>query len=144
MDCDAIVNAANSSLLGGGGVNGAIHAAAGPMLLAECTSLNGCETGQAKITGGYNLFAKFVIHAVGPKWDGGKNNEAELLSSAYQNALILADKYKCRSIAFPAISSGIYNYPKTKATQNAIQSAKAYLDRKISDIEKNIFCMLRC
>ena len=138
LDCDAIVNAANNSLLGGSGVDGAIHSAAGPLLLQECKSLNGCDTGQAKITGGYNLFAKFVVHAVGPKWSGGKDGEADLLMSTYKNALKLADQYKCKSVALPAISTGVYNYPKEDAARIAIAAVRAVL---VSDsaIRKVVF-----
>ena len=122
LDVDAIVNAANSSLADGAGVCGAIHRAAGPGLLAECQTLGGCETGEAKITAGYGLPARHVIHAVGPVWQGGTANEAELLASCYRNSILLAEQHGLESIAFPAISCGIYSYPIAQAAVIAIES----------------------
>ncbi|NOX47710.1 MAG: O-acetyl-ADP-ribose deacetylase [Chlorobi bacterium] len=138
LNVDAIVNAANKSLLGGGGVDGAIHRAAGKNLLEECRALNGCETGQAKITRGYELPAKYVIHTVGPVWNGGKYNEAELLAGCYRNSLQLAIENNCKTIAFPNISTGVYHFPKEAAAEIAIRETHKFLENNKS-IEKVLF-----
>jgi len=127
LDVDAIVNAANSSLLGGGGVDGAIHRAAGPELLEECRALGGCPTGQAKITGGYRLPARFVIHTVGPVWHGGQRGEAQLLADCYRNSLRLAVENGLRSIAFPSISTGAYRFPLERACSIALETTHTFI-----------------
>lgn len=137
---DAIVNAANESLLGGSGVDGAIHRAAGPELLAECKKLNGCKTSQAKITKAYNLPSKHVIHTVGPVWNKGKSGEKELLKNAYWNSLQLAKDNNCKSVAFPNISTGVYGFPKLDAAYIAIETATRF----ISEVDKDMDVIFVC
>lgn len=140
LELNAIVNAANSSLLGGGGVDGAIHRAAGPQLLEECRTLGGCRPGEAKLTRGYNLPARFVIHTVGPVWSGGSRGEAETLANCYRNSLRLAAENEIKTIAFPAISCGAYRYPIEDAARIAVQTTRAFL--KTNDKIDNVVFVL--
>src|SRR5438309_5489298 len=141
LEVDAIVNAANTTLLGGGGVDGAIHRAAGPELLAECRTLGGCQPGHAKITGGYNLPAPFIIHTVGPVWSGGNRSEAKTLANCYRNSLRLAAENEIKTIAFPAISCGAYRYPIAEAAQIALRTARDFLSAS-DQIDKVIFVLV--
>lgn len=140
LSVDAIVNAANSSLLGGGGVDGAIHRAAGTGLLEECRELKGCKTGEAKITKGFNLPAKYVIHTVGPIWNGGSMDEEKLLAECYRNSLHLAVQNQIKSIAFPNISTGVYRFPKPLAAKIAVEEVQSFLNSDHS-LQKVIFCV---
>jgi len=141
QEVEAIVNAANTTLLGGGGVDGAIHRAAGQKLLEECKTLGGCRPGEAKITKGYNLPAKFVIHTVGPVWSGGKRGEAKILRNCYLNSLVLARGKGIKTIAFPAVSCGAYRYPPDEAAKIALQTTKEFLKQNPDALEKVVFVL---
>ncbi len=137
---DAIVNAANSSLLGGGGVDGAIHRAAGPQLLAECRTLGGCPTGEARLTGGYDLPARYIIHTVGPVWHGGRQGEDELLAACYRNSLALAAQSLVCSIAFPSISTGVYRFPIERACRIALREVRSFLQKSTTVTDVTFVC----
>ncbi|MEL7448031.1 MAG: O-acetyl-ADP-ribose deacetylase [Pseudomonadota bacterium] len=140
LKVDAIVNAANPSLLGGGGVDGAIHRAAGPGLLRQCRQLGGCETGEAKLTDGFDLPARFVVHTVGPVWQGGHNDEPALLASCYRQSLRAAASRQCRTVAFPCISTGVFGFPSDQAARIAVDAVKRTIARLDLVLEKVIFC----
>lgn len=141
VKADAIVNAANTTLLGGGGVDGAIHRAAGPGLLAECVTLGGCKTGEAKITKGYNLPSRHVIHTVGPVWHGGSHREPELLASCYRNSLMLAKEHSLKTVAFPSISTGAYRFPIEQPARIALETVKLFLEAHPGALEKILFVL---